>query len=942
MLTNEPALILYAGRRQVTRTRLRSELGSRLGKPIDLAIRCSSSSVSVAVLWSDLGITFFEQPSLSSPFEESSCMQLPASAVRITTQVTVDDRLLVFTADAQVWVFDWVRPDLRSHLPQGRRIALPWAHPHPLMGVEYDSTLQAIVAVTTDAANIVVCSPVTQEQVRSWVDQGEGRPAAQQFPCRLVESPLGVSCVALNASDRTVIVGHADGSLSTLALGSGHMEPIAMSDWRHPGSGPVSCIAVDGSGSAFAVGWARCGLAVLSTGTWARLYCSWTLHDSARASVDVAHDGCAHVDIRQWSLSYADRHGLHTMALVRAQERCHRHLVLFGRDRIHLWSSGESTLARVVPPEYPLGRDGVRLATISDSGRQLAVAGPRGVAVFNDLLQRWRWTAPTCAYRCRALRWFGEYVLVAGTDDHVLMMPRQDLSDTGQLVSFPVSGPVASIDMDPYAGLLLVSLGDGLQQLYAVRARFPDRVYPPPLGGHIAGADLARLRIQCHLVRQMRLPHAPSIDLQLAWQYMEETPGPADAADGAGAAGDRGRRRLSWVWPWASAVPSAPAHRLPPGLAVGILQLTRDRRLLIRTFPASDQDGDDASDDVVFLCDNVERFWVGPIHEGDHENRLLWTYSSGAGAQIWLPSSGALPRGLAMTGRLTPLSVFGVSRDVQPVGVAARVGMILAVRQGRLPTGCASLQIKQESYLHVVLLHEIVLGRDALARDMVDRFQDSPFLLHALEMLLHASMEADTQDGKRSTAVDLVLKFVRRYPLYLQVVVRCARKTDFSHWGRLFPLAGVPLALFEECLQRGDLASASHYLLVLQRTEGSLIAHQNAVRLLDALTSTELTPRTMRIAVQLMRFLQMSRARNCSNYDTGAELQRRVSDATLSDSAAPSSSLSSTVTSPRMLLPERRPSAVDLMPLPVRPDAVHADAKAPDGWIDGILSWFIQ
>lgn len=293
------------------------------------------------------------------------------------------------TRGGQVWVFDWVRPDLRSHLPQGRRIALPWAHPHPLMGVEYDSTLQAIVAVTTDAANIVVCSPVTQEQVRSWVDQGEGRPAAQQFPCRLVESPLGVSCVALNASDRTVIVGHADGSLSTLALGSGHMEPIAMSDWRHPGSGPVSCIAVDGSGSAFAVGWARCGLAVLSTGTWARLYCSWTLHDSARASVDVAHDGCAHVDIRQWSLSYADRHGLHTMALVRAQERCHRHLVLFGRDRIHLWSSGESTLARVVPPEYPLGRDGVRLATISDSGRQLAVAGPRGVAVFNDLLQRY-------------------------------------------------------------------------------------------------------------------------------------------------------------------------------------------------------------------------------------------------------------------------------------------------------------------------------------------------------------------------------------------------------------------------------------------------------------------------------------------------------------------------------------------------------------------------
>lgn len=131
------------------------------------------------------------------------------------------------------------------------------------------------------------------------------------------------------------------------------------------------------------------------------------------------------------------------------------------------------------------------------------------------------------------------------------------------------------------------------------------------------------------------------------------------------------------------------------------------------------------------------------------------------------------------------------------------------------------------------------------------------------------------------------------------------------------------MELFQECLRESDLYTGSQYLMVLQRTEGSLIAHQSAIHLLDSLLHGCFEPAEngMKLALQLMRFISMSKERNASNYDIGTELQRRLSDASVATVERCSSGQ----------LPERRPSTSN-----------NNNDSVPDreiSWVTEIIEW---
>lgn len=80
-----------------------------------------------------------------------------------------------------------------------------------------------------------------------------------------------------------------------------------------------------------------------------------------------------------------------------------------------------------------------------------------------------------------------------------------------------------------------------------------------------------------------------------------------------------------------------------------------------------------------------------------------------------------------------------------------------------------------------------------------------------------------------------VVEFIMEFPVYLQTVVQCARKTEIALWPYLFSAAGKPKDLFQECMTKGQLETAASYLIILQVSPEKfcLLVDMNSTRMID-------------------------------------------------------------------------------------------------------------
>lgn len=76
--------------------------------------------------------------------------------------------------------------------------------------------------------------------------------------------------------------------------------------------------------------------------------------------------------------------------------------------------------------------------------------------------------------------------------------------------------------------------------------------------------------------------------------------------------------------------------------------------------------------------------------------------------------------------------------------------------------------------------------------------------------------EATSKEPIPDAQLPSVIEFIQEFPVYLKTVVQCARKTEIALWPYLFSAAGKPKDLFQECLAKGYLETASSYLIILQ------------------------------------------------------------------------------------------------------------------------------
>lgn len=129
-----------------------------------------------------------------------------------------------------------------------------------------------------------------------------------------------------------------------------------------------------------------------------------------------------------------------------------------------------------------------------------------------------------------------------------------------------------------------------------------------------------------------------------------------------------------------------------------------------------------------------------------------------------------------------------------------------------------------------------------------------PYFPHSLELLLHETLEEEATSSQPipDALLPRVIDFIREFPVFLETVVHCARKTELALWPHLFAVVGNPNELFQTCLDKGQLETAASYLLVLQNLERTSVSRQYATMLLDAAKKSS----SRQLATDLSRFLR--------------------------------------------------------------------------------------
>lgn len=264
------------------------------------------------------------------------------------------------------------------------------------------------------------------------------------------------------------------------------------------------------------------------------------------------------------------------------------------------------------------------------------------------------------------------------------------------------------------------------------------------------------------------------------------------------------------------------------------------------------------------LAGCVENVWVPGRRKADkvHLTEALWLFCGAHGMRVWLP---LFPRDgdkshtfmskrimLPFHLRIYPLAILFEDAII----LGAENDTVLYTTDSNSPFSLpfSVLQRTSQVYLHQILRQLIRRNLGYHAWEIARSCTSLPYFPHSLELLLHEVLEeeATSKEPIPDAQLPSVIEFIMEFPVYLQTVVQCARKTEIALWPYLFSAAGKPKDLFQECMAKGHLDTAATYLIILQNLETSSVSRQYATLLLD----TALNQSKWELAKDLVRFLR--------------------------------------------------------------------------------------
>ncbi|XP_051533840.1 guanine nucleotide exchange factor subunit RIC1-like isoform X3 [Myxocyprinus asiaticus] len=257
----------------------------------------------------------------------------------------------------------------------------------------------------------------------------------------------------------------------------------------------------------------------------------------------------------------------------------------------------------------------------------------------------------------------------------------------------------------------------------------------------------------------------------------------------------------------------------------------------------------------VVLAQCVENVWTTcrSNRKKRHLMEALWLSCGEAGMKVWLPlfprdhrkTHSFLSRRIMLPFHINiyPLTVLfedalilGASNETMlfdGLGTHSSSSNSLESLESQFPF--CTVERTSQIYLHHILRQLLVrnLGEQALM--LAQSCASLPYFPHVLELMVHVVLEeeATSREPIPDPLLPTVAKFVTEFPLFLQTIVHCARKTEYALWNYLFAAVGNPKDLFEECLMAQDLDTAASYLIILQNMEVPAVSRQHATLLFN-------------------------------------------------------------------------------------------------------------
>ncbi|KAK6642715.1 hypothetical protein RUM43_004217 [Polyplax serrata] len=246
------------------------------------------------------------------------------------------------------------------------------------------------------------------------------------------------------------------------------------------------------------------------------------------------------------------------------------------------------------------------------------------------------------------------------------------------------------------------------------------------------------------------------------------------------------------------------------------------------------------------LASCVENVWLPrrARKEKPHLTEAIWLFCGAHGMRVWLP---LFPRDsdkahtfmskrimLPFQLKIYPLAIL--FEEAILLGAANDTSLYTSDKNSIFSLPFCILEKTSQVYLHQILRQLIRRNLGFHAWEIARSCTNLPYFPHSLELLLHEVLEeeATSKEPIPDALLPSVIEFIQEFPVYLQTVVQCARKTEIALWPYLFSAAGKPKELFQECMSRKQLDTAASYLIILQNLEPSSVSRQYATLLLDA------------------------------------------------------------------------------------------------------------